>query len=370
MDDLAGSLLEGSAGSGSPEEELGLRLGGRRRRRSRYPETTTTTTGTLSSSSSSSSSTRADGHDRHDRHDRHDHTRRQSIPPGDPSRSPSTSSSTSSSTTSPSSSSSPRETRTRLRLRRTDQPTDPRTKISRTRPKIEQVFFPPFEESSGFGIGPGGRVDERVKDDDDRVDDDRTDENREKNDRREGWARLLALAPPSGAGSEAVLNVNVNLNPASRPKPPRSMLNHRRTQSSTDILAPLTRVPPALRTPLALRPTGYSLNQMDGPVMVRARTTLPIVHTHVNSEPDPNAHAHANAHTNVSISPLTRSARRMLNEDRQMSGDSPIEACAGGDGLVEVIKLDRLGGGRRDDGSMEVMQEDQRVSARERLGLV
>ena len=61
----------------------------------------------------------------------------------------------------------------------------------------------------------------------------------------------------------------------------------------------------------------------------------------------------------------------MLNEDQEMSGDSPIVACAGGDGLVEVIKLDRLGrrGGRRGEESMEVAQEDQRVSVSAGVGL-
>ena len=66
----------------------------------------------------------------------------------------------------------------------------------------------------------------------------------------------------------------------------------------------------------------------------------------------------------------------MLNVDQEMSGGSPIEACAGGEGLVEVIKLDRLGKGRRGEGSMvdEVAQEDlMRVSAvrgiREGVGL-
>lgn len=292
-------------------------------------------------SSSSLSSSRTD---RHDRRDDGYHIRRRSVPPGDLGGSTITPSL--SRTSSSTSTSSPVGTRNRRR-NNPDLNPDPEWPTDHHRTKIEQVFFPPFEEEEERGSGSTGRIDQHF---------DGCMDKKMKSSKDEieggGWARLLGPSIEAGVTSK---------------RPSRSMLNHRRTQSSTDI-SPLgsttttTTTTTPIRSPLSLRPSGFSLNQMDPPVSIRARTTLPIIHTHVN---DPSASANPNPNTNnVSISPLTRSARRMLNVDQEMSGGSPIEACAGGEGLVEVIKLDRLGKGRRAEGSMveEFAQEDLRVS--------
>jgi hypothetical protein len=254
--------------------------------------------------------------DRYDRQEQRRHVRRRSVPLSDQDGSSGPSS------TSPA----PVEGETRNRRRRKD--------VDDRQCKIQQVFFPPFEESSSSpssGFVPS--VDERI----------------EGEKTTEGWARLLS--PSAGVATT----------PPRSPRPgPRtgpglapyrcSMLNHRRTQSSTDIpiiLAPTPRTP--------LRPSGFSLNQLEPPS--RSQTTGPPLVMHVKPP-------------NVSISPLTRSARKMLNvDDEESRGASPIEACPGGDGLVEVIKLDRLNSGRRGEGSVGVPQDDQKVSLRWRVGV-
>jgi hypothetical protein len=179
------------------------------------------------------------------------------------------------------------------------------------RRKTEQVFFPPFEESTGTSSsgldsndGTDGKTEEPLR-----------------YHHQHGWAKLL-----SQQGQP-------------QPRPPRSTisglsrsntLNHRRTQSSTDIPHVTPREP--------LKPSGFSLNTIDHPP---GPSKLP---------------------STTPISPLTRSARKMLNVGNENGMTSPTEECSGGAGLVEVIRLDSLNKVGLGECSGRALQQDERVS--------
>lgn len=200
--------------------------------------------------------------------------------------------------------------------------------------KIEQVFFPPFEEASMSASGltsalsemSGMIVDDNVEVD---VDGERT------------WKSLLS--------PERNLPLAGGPDRSGRPVTSVRLLNHRRTQSSTDISTLTARTP--------LRPTGFSLNKMahpsPGPNSTLSSSSSP-------SSPPSSA---SKSRPTSSISPLTRSARRMLGDTDENGLDSPTEECPGGRGLLEAIRLDSLYKpvSVRGEGSGRALQEDQKV---------
>ena len=191
---------------------------------------------------------------------------------------------------------------------------DRRRREAGQRTKIEQVFFPPFEEASrsastAASAAAAGMI----------VDGEEA-----------SWANLLS--PEKAISAEPDRSV--------RPVTASRVLNHRRTQSSTDIAT-------SSRTPL--RPSGFSLNKME-PTRVSASIA------NRNRSPPSRPRTVVN-----SISPLTKSARRMLGDSDENGLASPTEECSGGRGLLEAIRLDSLYRSARGEGSVQTSQEEPKV---------
>lgn len=192
----------------------------------------------------------------------------------------------------------------------------------RVESKIEQVFFPPFEEtaSGSSSSSSGTEREERTVDD------------LEHRQRESTWASLLPPVDP-----KALLSAETDRHVRQAPSLTAKVLHHRRTQSSTDIVS-------ALRPPL--RSSGFSLNKME-PIHPRPGSELG------RSPP-------LRPRTVSSISPLTKSARRMLGDTDENGLASPTEECAGGQGLLEAIRLDSLYRSRQGEGSGRVSHEAYR----------
>jgi hypothetical protein len=164
--------------------------------------------------------------------------------------------------------------------------------------KIEQVFFPPFEEASEEEPSITGEKKE------------------------EGWAKWFATAntDPITPNHQQGSTRQRSSSPIRRSEvTPVRWRHHRRTQSSLDTVT--------YKEEAVLRPSGISLSQLEidpaSSSLVQPADDIP------KRQP-------------ATISPLTRRARRVLGESNVNNMVSPTEECSGGHGLVEAIRLKRL----------------------------